>query len=97
MPKNDRVAALATVRCRWPGTQAVLWITRLMLYEALVIPPMPPNRKRMPARSWATTEGSPHGRARIQPSSPLPPRARPAYSNDAITVNAVSIEGKKTE
>ena len=94
---NDRVTAVATVRWKCPGTQAVLWMTRLMLYEALVSPPIPPNMNRMPASSWAVTDGSLQGRARTQPIRPVPPRLRAAYSSEAITVNAVIIDGKNTE
>ena len=94
---KESVAAEETVRWKCPGTQAVLCTTRLMLYEALIKPPMPPNMKRIPASSWAATEGSPQGSFQIQPSQPLPPRARPPISSDAVTVKSVNIEGKKTE
>ena len=51
----------------------------------------------MPASSWPDTEGSPHGSFQIQPSRPLPPRLRPAFSSEAITEKKVATEGKKMQ
>ncbi len=47
------------------------------------------------ASSWAERLGSPHGNLGIQPSNPLPPRFRPAFSRAARIVKAVMRLGKK--
>ena len=58
--------------------------------EALIAPPHPPIAKSSIDRMTLDTSGSPHGNRRIQPNNPVPPRARPASSSDAMMVNAVT-------
>ncbi len=53
MPKKVSVVAEPTVRWKWPGIHVVLWTARFMLYEALVIPLMPPNANRIMAKFCA--------------------------------------------
>ena len=53
-------------------------------------PPNPPSAKVIIESATLAKNGSRHGRRAIQPNRPVPPRARPACSSDAITVKAVT-------
>ena len=61
-----------------------------MEWLALISPVIPPNTKVNMARTWAATDGSPHGSFLIQPNRPVPPRFRPPISRLATTLNAVA-------
>ena len=54
-----------------------------------------PEYLRRLKTATAVKKGSPQGRRRIQPKSPVPPRRRPATSRDATMVNAVTKLGKR--
>ena len=57
---------------------------------------MPPAQNISIARSWAASDGSPHGSRKNHAASPFPPRARPAPSSEATTLKNVSRLGKNT-
>ena len=68
----------------------MLWITAFMPNEALIAPPQPPIANSSIDRITLLTSGSPQGRRRIQPNSPVPPRSAPAISSEAMIVKAVT-------
>ena len=48
-------------------------------------------------KQFAVKDGLSQGKVRIQPNKPVPPRARPPISIEAITLNAVSKLGMNSE
>ena len=88
---NVSADALPTVVWKWPGTHDVLCITAFMPNDALMAPPQPPMREQQHRQDHAARPADrPRAAARIQPNSPVPPRARPAISSDAMIVKAVT-------
>ena len=84
------------IRWKWAVTHEVLWIMAFIARLILITPPKPPNQSMKKARPVARTMGRSQGRAPIQPKRPLPPRRRPAISNEAGTVKMVIKVGTVT-
>src|ERR1700730_5707958 len=65
-------------------------------YDALTMPPKPPNTKRIMPSAGPLNAGSAHGSERTVPKNPRTPLRCAASSNAAKIENAVMIEGITT-